>query len=179
MDWDWSATVAVTALIVTTIIAIYARAEVKKQYELTKRLHEAKGLFDAFNMLKAPEHRNTRRELYKAYHQYEKDNDLSWLRREEFDELRGDLDVIGILVKSGNIDKKQFLIEFGPMVVMCWIRLKPIVEHERKRRHFDPFLENFQWLSDEAETYWRGRGQELSTVGYDPFEPDGLEAKSK
>jgi hypothetical protein len=170
MDWDWSATVAGVSVLVTIIIAVYARAEVRKQYELAKELHQAKGLFDAFNILKNPAHRQIRRALYIAYKDYEKDNSLEWLRREEFDELRADLDVIGILVKSGNIEKEQFLIEFGPMVFMCWTRLKPIIEKERELRHFDPFMENFQWLSDEAENYWTVRGHKLSTVGYDPLQ---------
>lgn len=170
MAWDWSATVAVISVIVTIIIAIYAREMVKKQYELTKKLHEGKGLFDAFNMLKNPDHREIRSQLYMTYQQYKKDYNLDLFRRVEFDELRADLDVIGVLVKSGNIDKEQFLYEFGPMVYMCWVRLKPIIEHERERRHFDPFMENFQWLSDEAELYWKGRGHPLSEVGYNPLQ---------
>jgi len=162
---EGSLVISIGSLIATVVIGFVANILVSKH-------HKASGLIDAFNMLKTPEHRKNRLELYKAYHDYEEnnDNDTDFLNRDEFQEIRADLDVIGILVKSRNIDKKQFLHEFGPMVHMCWVCSKPLIEHERERRKFKYFMENFEWLSDEAEKYWKRKHVPLSTVGYDPYE---------
>ena len=43
------------------------------------------------------------------------------------------------------------------------------IETEREDREFMPFMENFEWLANEAEEYWRKRKVELSeTIIYDP-----------
>jgi hypothetical protein len=78
---------------------------------------------------------------------------------------------VGKLVRTDNIDNDHFLHEFGPLAYRCWICLKDHIEQEREDREFMPFMENFEWLANKAEEYWRRKNVELSkTIIYDPQE---------
>ena len=146
----------IIAAIAAVIISLYARIFVKKQ-------HKATGLLDAFKIIDSREHRTSRKKVYDLYREYEKNNDLTIFDHvPEVEDVRADFDVIAALIKSGNVDKELFLIEFGPLAYRCWNYLKKHIEAERKKRKFDPFMTNFEWLSDQADKYWKRKGKKLS-----------------
>ena len=62
---------------------------------------------------------------------------------------------MGKLVDSENIDRIQFLEEYGSLVYRCWKLLEHHVIHERELRKFPHFMTWFKWLSDEGYKYWK------------------------
>jgi len=83
------------------------------------------------------------------------------------EDVRADFDVIGTLVKSGNIDKELFFIEDGPLAYRCWNYLEKHVKAERQKRNFQQFMENFETLADEAYNYWKKKKDLSETNLYD------------
>ena len=151
MNW-----LGVFSLIATIIIAFVTINYRNKQ-------HQINGLLDAFRILNTREHRTSRRKVYDLYLQYEKNKDVRIFdNNPEVVDVRADFDVIGTLVKSGNINEKLFLIEYGPLAYRCWKYLKKHVEAERKKRNFDPFMMNFEDLAEKAGKFWSKRGYDLS-----------------
>jgi hypothetical protein len=73
--------------------------------------------------------------------------------------ITADFDVIGVLVRHKNIDKKLFLLEYGALVFRCWICLKDSINDERERRKFEHFMENFEWLANQARKFWARKGK--------------------
>lgn len=125
--------------------------------------HQINGLLDAFRILNTREHRTSRRKVYDLYLQYEKNKDVRIFdNNPEVVDVRADFDVIGTLVKSGNINEKLFLIEYGPLAYRCWKYLKNHIVAERKKRNFDPFMMNFEDLAEKAGKFWSKRGYDLS-----------------
>lgn len=162
MDWQLIIELIVTnwlgiaSIIATILIGIAALRYRNKQ-------HQIKGLLDAFKILNTREHRISRRKVYELYLQYEKSNDVTIFDNSpEVVDVRADFDVIGTLVKSGNIEEKLFLIEYGPLVYRCWKFLTEHVKSERKKRNFDPFMRNFEDLAEKADKFWSKKGYDLS-----------------
>ena len=144
------------SLIATIIIAILT-------IRYRNRQHQINGLLDAFKILNNREHRSSRRKVYELYLEYEKNKDVGIFDDSpEVVDVRADFDVIGTLVKSGNIDEKLFLIEYGPLAYRCWRYLKKHVEDERKKRSFEPFMKNFEALAEKADKFWSKKGHDLS-----------------
>jgi len=161
MAWEWFINnwLGILSLIVAGIIAIVT---VVTQRFHQKR-HQINGLLDAFRILNTRTHRSSRKKVYELYREYKQNNDLRIFDNiEEVEDVRADFDVIGLLVKSRNINEEQFLIEFGPLAYRCWNYLQKHIEAERKKRDFKPFMRNFQWLSDKADKYWAKKGHDLS-----------------
>jgi hypothetical protein len=80
---------------------------------------------------------------------------------------------MGKLVRSKNIDKDEFLEEYGPLVYRCWKCLELDIKNERDSRNFKPFMKYFEWLANEAYDYWRDRDEDLwKTKLYHPDDPD-------
>jgi hypothetical protein len=97
------------------------------------------------------------------HHDYGETKNIEIFRNSsEAKRVRADFDVIGILVRNKNIDKKLFLLEYGPLVFRCWTCLKASIEDEIQRRKFDPFMENFEWLAKQATKFWARKGEDLS-----------------
>ena len=162
MDWEYIIELIVMnwlgifSLIATTIIAIATISYRNKQ-------HQINGLLDAFKILNTREHRSSRRKVYELYLEYEKNKDIRIFDDSpEVVDVRADFDVIGTLVKSGNINEKLFLIEYGPLAYRCWKYLKKHIEVERKKRNFDPFMINFEELAEKADKFWSKKGHDLS-----------------
>ena len=78
------------------------------------------------------------------------------------EDVRGDFDVLGELVKTENISEEEFMYEYGPLAYRCWQCLKDHVEDERTSRKFKSFMENFQWLAGKADDYWKRKGYNLA-----------------
>lgn len=149
--------ISAIAIAVTLFIGLFSLYLIRKQ-------HRINGLQDAFKILNTIEHRNFRDRVYQFYHDYKETNNIQIFRNKEPESIRADFDIIGILVKHKNIDKKLFLIEFGPLVFKCWICLENSIEDERRRRKFKPFMENFEWLAKEARKFWAHKGEDLSKL---------------
>src|SRR4249920_245503 len=169
MDWEslmelivmnWLGIFSLIATIIIAIITINYR----------NRQHQITGLLDAFKILNNREHRSSRRKVYELYLEYEKNKDvLIFDDSPEVVDVRADFDVIGTLIKSGNIDEKLFLIEYGPLAYRCWKYLKKHVEAERKKRNFNPFMKNFEDLAEKADKFLSNKGHDLSkTLLYHP-----------
>jgi len=162
MDWEYIIELIVMnwlgifSLIATIIIAIATISYRNKQLQIN-------GLLDAFKILNTREHRSSRRKVYELYLEYEKNKDIRIFDDSpEVVDVRADFDVIGTLVKSGNINEKLFLIEYGPLAYRCWKYLKKHIEVERKKRNFDPFMKNFEDLAEKADKFWSKKGHDLS-----------------
>jgi hypothetical protein len=165
LDWNTVA-LAIISPMVTLFIGVYSLHLIKKRYYLIKRQHQANGLHDAFNVLNNREHRQSRKKVYQSYSEYEKNKDIKIFDNPQVEEVRADIDVIGMLVKTGNIDKEQFMIGYGPLVYRCWVCLKDSIENERKIRNFMQYKENFEWLASQADKYCKGKNVDLSKIGY-------------
>jgi hypothetical protein len=162
MDWQ-----SIIALIVMNWLGIFSLiATIFIGYVTIRyrnKQHQINGLLDAFRILNTREHRTSRRKVYDLYLQYEKDKDVRIFdNNPEVVDVRADFDVIGTMVKSGNINEKLFLIEYGPLAYRCWKYLKNHIVAERKKRNFDPFMMNFEDLAEKAGKFWSKRGYDLS-----------------
>lgn len=159
MTWEWLLNnwLGILSLISTVIIAFVAHGFLRKQ-------HRVNGLLDAFKILNSREHRTSRKKVYQLNEEYKTQThkDLKIFHKPQVEDVRADFDIIGSLIKSGNIDKEQFLIEFGPLAYRCWTCLKDSIEDERKIRKFDPFMSNFEWLADESNKYWLKKHVDLA-----------------
>jgi len=114
MDWQ-----SIIALIVMNWLGIFSLiATIVIGYVTIRyrnKQHQINGLLEAFRILNTREHRTSRRKVYDLYLQYEKNKDVRIFdNNAEVVDVRADFDVIGTLVKSGNINEKLFLIEYGP-----------------------------------------------------------------
>jgi hypothetical protein len=173
MDWqpvyalittNW---LGISSLIATIIIG-FTTTFATIRYRNKQR--QMNGLLEAFKILNTREHRSSRKKVYELYLRYEKSKDVTVFENSaEVIDVRADFDVIGTLVKSGNVNEKLFLIEYGPLAYRCWVYLKNHIETERKKRNFDPFMENFEDLAEKAHKFWLKKGHDVSkTLLYSP-----------
>ena len=173
MDWqpvyalittNW---LGICSLIATVIIG-FTTTFATIRYRNKQR--QMNGLLEAFKILNTREHRSSRKKVYELYLRYEKSKDVTVFENSaEVIDVRADFDVIGTLVKSGNVNEKLFLIEYGPLAYRCWVYLKNHIEAERKKRNFDPFMENFEDLAEKAHKFWLKKGHDVSkTLLYSP-----------
>jgi|ERR1044071_7871279 hypothetical protein len=147
--------------LIATIIIGFSTTYVTIRYRNKQR--QINGLLEAFKILNTREHRTSRRRVYELYLQYEKNKNVTIFDNSpEVVDVRADFDVIGTLVKSGNINDKLFLIEYGPLAYRCWKYLKDHIEAERNKRNFNPFMMNFEDLAEKAENFWSKKGHDLS-----------------
>ncbi|MGI0031664.1 MAG: DUF4760 domain-containing protein [Nitrososphaeraceae archaeon] len=159
MAWDWdtialAAVPAVIAAIVSGSIGVVTIFLIRKQFGFLKEQHQIHGLVDAFNVLNTTRSRKSRRIVYELHAEFEENKNVRIFRgKKEVEDVRADFDVLGKLVRTDNINKDHFLHEFGPLAYRCWICLMDHIETEREDREFMPFMENFEWLANEAEEY--------------------------
>ena len=141
----WTDIVGVVAALVgtgiVTITFLYQRAQ-----------HQLNGLMEAFKLLNNQDHRAAREDVYNLYKQYESNSDLSIFEHKSVEIVRADFDEIGSLVRSGSMQKKGLLEAYGYNAFVCWTSLELNILQERKRRGFEPYMKNFQWLSNGAVT---------------------------
>jgi hypothetical protein len=142
---------------ITDISAILAALGVGvATYFLLLKQHQANGLLEAFKVLGTEEHREARKSVYRLYDKYQKENDLKiFFGDKNVEIVRGDFDLMGTLIRSKSIHKKNFLRQFGPTAYLCWKRLEGHIDEERTRRKFPPYMRDFEWIATEAEKFWR------------------------
>jgi hypothetical protein len=114
---DTTVLISLLSIVATVVIGFISIHILRKQ-------HRINGLQDAFKVLNTDQHRNYRNRVYQLYHEYKDTKNIQVFRNTEVESVRADFDVIGVLVKHKNIDKKLFLTEYGPLVFRCWICLK-------------------------------------------------------
>lgn len=156
---NWLTLFSLIATVTAVIIAFVAHKFLRKQ-------HRINGLLDAFNILKSREHKMSRRKVYQLNEEYKKNKDLKIFHKPQVEDVRADFYVIGSLIKSGNIDKEQFLIEFGPLAYRCWQCLKESIDDERKLRKFDPFMSNLSGFQMKPTNIGRERNKTYQKLRY-------------
>lgn len=140
-------------------------------YLFFRSQRQTNGLLEAFKILNTDEHRNARRKVFQIYESYKKTNELRMFFVPDVEKVRADFDLMGTLVKSKTVNKKQFLRQFGPSAYLCWNRLRDHIHNERQLRNFDPFMSDFQWLIEQAEIYWQHQGYDISKIRVHLSEP--------
>jgi hypothetical protein len=133
-------------------------------YFFFRKQHQANGLLEAFKILGTDEHRKARRKVYRLDETYSKTKEPSSFHVPEVEKVRADFDLIGTLIKTGSVDKKNFLRQYGPNAYLCWKRLKVNIDKERELRDFQYYMRDFEWLANEADRYWQWEGVDLSKV---------------
>ena len=160
--------------VVTAVIGLIAYKMIKKQFAFAQRQHQVQGLLDAFKILDTDEHRNSRSRVYALYFEYLDTKQIkSFKGSKDVERVRGDFDVIGILVKTENIHKNDFLEMYGALAYKCWHCLKADIENERDSRNFPKFMYYFQWLANASHNYWlQNNDVDLSMIKlYHPDDP--------
>jgi hypothetical protein len=118
--------VGVVSILVVLAIGVSSNHFLRKQHQVHGLLEEA------FRVLDSTEHRRSRTRVYAIYFEYLDTKQLtSFKTSTEVEDVRGDFDVMGKLVRSKNIDKDEFLEEYGPLVYRCWKCLELDIKNER------------------------------------------------
>jgi hypothetical protein len=160
--------------VVTAVIGLIAYKMIKKQFASAQTQHQVQGLLDAFKILDTDEHRNSRSMVYALYFEYLDTKQLkSFKGSKDVESVRGAFDVMGILVKTENIHKNDFLEMYGVLAYRCWQCLKADIENERDSRNFPKFMYYFQWLANASHNYWfQNNDVDLSRIKlYHPDDP--------
>jgi hypothetical protein len=155
---NWTDIVAVVAVAVAAIVGYTTIHFNRKQNQLN-------GLMEAFKLLNDENHRKARGDIYSAFKAYQDKNDISvFANKSSVEIVRSDFDQMGSLIKNKTIQKDGFLEAYGETSYRCWNALKAHIEEERIKRNFNHYMENFQWLSDQAVRHWQRKGIDLSTI---------------
>lgn len=155
--------------IVSAIAVLIATALSNKFLNKQQQIH---GLLEAFKLLNDNAHRDARKTVYVLFFKNLKDTKLDLFADvPQVGQVMADFDVIGRLVRSGNIRKDDFLNVYGSLVYRCWRILEKHINEERKSRHFDQFMDNFAWLSKEGLKYWEKKQRDVKeSVLYNPLD---------
>jgi hypothetical protein len=142
-------------------------------YWFNNKSYKRNGLLEAFKLLSESGHRESRRVVYALHDQYNSNRDEkifieSDLNRRAVEMVRADFDQMGTFVRNRSITKNDFLNAYGETVFRCWRALEPHILTERQQRHFEYYMKNFEWLSDEAIKYWQKRGFDLTSESLIP-----------
>jgi|ERR687888_335427 hypothetical protein len=154
--------------IASVIAASIAAGIAVMTYFFHTKQHRLNGLMEAFKLLNNEDRRKARDLVYAIFEIYSDNHDLKTFVEESHKKyvemVRSDLDQMGALVRNGTIQKKGFLEAYGETSYRCWNALKAHIEKERIGRNFEHYMQNFQWLSDEAVKYWHRRGIDISKL---------------
>jgi len=152
MESEW-------ALFVTAFIGGATIFILGIQYYFSIKKHRVQGLLEAFKILDKEDHREYRKIVFSAYIVYHNFGNVEVFRHPDYKDavanVMADFDIVGKLVESGNIDRKEFLEIYGALVYRCWKCLRPHVEKERVERDFLAFMVWFEWLAEEGYNYWK------------------------
>lgn len=155
VDWITIA-LAIASPLAVGIVGYANIRTLREQVRNNKKQHQVHGLLDAFKILDSPEHRGFRKRVFVLYFEYQEHGIVEIFKNEEaVANVRADFDIMGKLVESNNIDRKEFLEEFGSLAYWCWKCLEDHIAEERKQRNFEPFMTWFEWLATEGYNYWK------------------------
>src|SRR6266487_3055751 len=180
MDLEWAVLVAAISAWATLFIGLITRDLVKRQFEeqfeSNKKQHQVQGLLEAFKILDKEDHREFRKTVFIQYFEYFENGDVKVFKHNAVANVMADFDIMGKLVKSNNIDRDEFLEEYGSLAYRCWKCLEDHIIHEREERRFPPFMTWFEWLAKEGYKYWKEghkpQGYDFDdTVLFHPHDP--------
>lgn len=184
MEIDSNLIVGVVSVAVVLAIGVSSNWLLKRQFDSnekqhreqlkqSEKQHQVQGLLEAFRILDTEEHRNSRTNVYALYFEYLDTGKLkSFKGSADVQTVRADFDVLGKLVESKNIQKEEFLEMYGSLAYRCWKCLEKDIMDERGSRGFKPFMTYFKWLAEQADNYWKDKGEDLSkTKLYHPDDP--------
>jgi hypothetical protein len=136
-----------------------------------RKEHRLNGLVQAFKVLNNQEHRDAREMVYATFALYNKNKNLKIFvegdsdgAKESTETVRADFDQMGALVQNGTIQKQGFLQVYGETTYRCWNALQDHIREEGKQRNFEHYMENFEWLSNEATKFWQKKGVNLTSI---------------
>jgi hypothetical protein len=134
-----------------------------------RKEHRLNGLVQAFKILNDSKHRDSREMVYSSFQIYTKNNDSkifidSKQAKESTETVRADFDQMGALLRNGTIQKQGFLQAYGETAYRCWNALRDHIREERIQRNFEYYMENFEWLSEEAIKFWQKKGVNLTSI---------------
>src|SRR6266511_1943630 len=152
---NWVDMAALATAILVAVVGIITYSFQKKHSQLT-------GLVQSFKLLNDEEHRDAREKVYELFEQYQENKDVKIFRNKYAEMVRADLDQVGSLVRSGTIQKRGFYEAYGYNAFICWKSLRDHIMDERKRRNFNSYMENFEWLASEASKWWKKKGVDLN-----------------
>ena len=129
-------------------------------------LSEIVVLQDVFNRLGTESHQEARKNVYEAYIDYKKNNDITIFKdhnsRKQAEIVKADFDVIGLLYEYDYLNKNAFFDLYSDTVRRCWIALEHQIKNERKERISNEigldktgnhFMEYFELLAKHAKEY--------------------------
>lgn len=154
-----------------------AKTQYQEQSKSNSKHHQVRGLLEVFKTLDSEVHREFRKTVFILYFDYYKSGNVKIFKNNNaVANVRADFDIMGKLVKSENIDRNEFLEEYGSLVYRCWRCLEDHIKDERKDRNFPPFMTWFKWLADEGYKYWKDErnGERCNlddTVLFHPHDP--------
>ena len=148
----WILAISTCVVGISTIISVilYIRDR-DKQNQTTLTL-------EVFKLLNDDEHRNARKLTYEAYRK-SKSNDGTTIFDDEsyyrFSRMTAhDFDHVGSLIKNTPSIKKTFFDLYAETTIICWKALEEHIKEERNKRKSNFYMKFFEWLTNEAITYW-------------------------
>jgi hypothetical protein len=155
-------TIAVSAQAVTVVVAaLYAGRqvnEVKAQVQEARRVRLLSILLAIRNDIDSV---GSRRNRYRLFNELPRDltSSLTEAQDRVVDRVVVEYEFIGGLIGNNFIDFEQIASLYAPSVERAWIRAKPWVESERKRRDDEPYATNFEKFSEDCMKYNRQRNR--------------------
>jgi hypothetical protein len=126
-----------------------------EQLKQSEEQHQVQGLLEAFRVLNDKDNREARKGAYFVFFEYRRNHKIEVFHNPKVEEVMATFDVMGRLVRSKNISENDFLNVYGSLVYRCWRILEKHIEEERKSRHFDKLMDNFEWLAKAGYKHWK------------------------
>ena len=167
---------------VGVIVAAFGALIAYTNFIYTRKKDRFNSLFQIFTYLNDDTHREARRVLYyydkaiKSENEKEQGEDdplevsaivmgfpdlankREKLHRVSSDIVVNDFDQIGLMIKAGLDRKEEFLARYWKAVLACRYLLDDYVKDLRRRRKYDSYLEDFDFLRDNACIFAEERG---------------------
>ena len=148
--WILALSTSVVGISTITSVILYVRDR-NKQNQITLTL-------EVFKLLNNDEHRNSRKLTYETYQKFKTNNDITIyddkLHYRFISMTAHDFDHVGSIIKNSSSIKKVFFDIYAETVIICWKALEEHIKAERDKRKTNFYMKFFEWLNDEALTYW-------------------------
>ena len=148
----WILAISTSVVGISTIISVilYVRDR-EKQNQTTLTL-------EVFKLLNDDEHRNARKLTYETYQKFKTSGDITIFDDKShyrfISMTAHDFDHVGSIIKNSSSIKKVFFDIYAETVIICWKALEEHIKAERNKRKTNFYMKFFEWLNDEAISYW-------------------------
>lgn len=154
--WILALSTSVVGISTITSVILYVRDR-DKQNQITLTL-------EVFKLLNNDEHRNARKLTYEIYQKFKTNGDITIyddkLHYRFISMTAHDLDHVGSMIKNSLSIKKVFFDIYAETVIICWKALEEHIKAERNKRKTNFYMKFFEWLNNEAITYWHQNRQD-------------------